>query len=814
MLKSTGALLLLLLLFITPTWGEETGANQTVENVQTLPEIEVVGGIDNPATGKSTLEGDVIRNLPQGNRSINEILDVFPDVRLSDSLQNSLTGGEILPPDVSISGGRVYQNNFTLDGISNNSLIDPTGNNPDSISDVPGHPQEVFIDSDLIKSITLYDSNVPARYSQFTGGVIDAEIRDPDPQFSGQLLYRTTRDEWTHFFIADRDRYNFDKSRSADQQPDFEKHDASLILNIPLNERMGVLASYRILDSTIPLYHLGETKDDKRRLETYFLKYLFDISADNLLTITSIYTPYEEDRFLQDVKDSAYTRDGGGYVLNSTFRHMFQNSDLELQVAYRWSENSRKAPKDYRLWANTPSADWGKSVGLAFSAQGGYGDVDKTQESTNLNVDWQAMPVVFGTTSHALNAGIQYEWAQGTYDRKETTYFYDEANTTAGIDIICGDNTFDCIDSEQFFTRRRIYQASETQATINLYSTYLEDSIRWQRFQVTPGVRVDYDDYMENLNIAPRLAASWDLFADRKTIFSTGFNRYYGKTLLTYSLREAIKPFYTESRTSYQNQPTDWERASYQGYNVNAFSRLDTPYSDEVMVGIDQALFGGRLSLKYVHRENKDEFARTYGPVMPDGLQYYTLTNDGHSIHRSYRASWERQWQRHFLSLNVTYRDSDTSNHDYDDLLEDSDDQPQVYYKGQLWFKNDLPRNQFRQPYEIKLTYIGQLPWGLTFTNFTKYRSSYTNLENTYETIDIPTTTTDSGGIPIYDNVTREAALTFDWKLRWEHATWQQQKLALDLEIYNVFNSKVETVSLNEVYELGRQFWLGAEYSF
>jgi len=813
MIKSTGALLLLLLLFATPTWGEEVETNQTIENVQTLPEIEVVGGIDNPATGKSTLEGTVIRNLPQGNRSLNEVLDVFPDVRLSDTLQNSLTGGEILPPDVSISGGRVYQNNFTLDGINNNSLIDPTGDNPNSITDVPGHPQEVFIDANLVKSITLYDSNVPARYGQFTGGVIDAQLRDPAPQLSGEIIYRTTRDEWTHFFLTNQDRYNFENSRSADKQPNFEKHDVSLTLNIPLNDSMGLLASYRIIDSTIPLYHLGETRDDKRRLENFFLKYLFDISPDDVLTISSLYTPYEEERLLQDVKDSDYTRDGGGYVFNTTYRHVFLNSDLELQFAYRWSENSRKAPKDFRLWANTPSADWGESVGLTYSKQGGYGDIDKTQQSTNFNLDWQTVPITFGTSTHTFDMGIQYEWVQGTYDRKETTFLYSEPNTTAGLDIICGDNTFDCIDGEQFFTKRAIYQANEAQATINLYSLYLEDSVRWQCFQVTPGVRVDYDDYMENLNIAPRLAASWDMFANRKTVFSTGFNRYYGRSLLTYSLREAILPYYSETRTSYQNHPTDWQRASYQGYNVNKFSELDTPYSDEIMVGIDQALFGGRLSLKYVHRENKDEFTRSYGPIMPDGLRYYTATNDGHSIHRSYRVSWERQWLRHFLSLNVTYRKSDKSNEDYDDILEDADDQPQVYYDGRVWFKGDLPGDEFRQPYEIKLTYIGQLPWGLMFSNFTKYRSSYTNLENTYKEIDIPTTT-DSNGVNIYDKVTREAALTFDWKLRWEHATWQQQKLALDLEIYNVFNSKIETVSLNEVYELGRQFWLGAEYLF
>jgi hypothetical protein len=192
------------LLHLVGAWAMAQAAadTQTPPEAYRLETMHIEGGLENRATGRSVIPRTVIPHLMRGNGNINELLEVLPDVQVDRRHSNSLSGGEILPPEVSISGGKSFQNNFTIDGISNNSLLDPVARNPNSLTDVPGHSQELFLDSALVEEITVYDSNVPARFGNFTGGVVDARTRSPMPRFGGKLTYRTTRDGWTRFHLT------------------------------------------------------------------------------------------------------------------------------------------------------------------------------------------------------------------------------------------------------------------------------------------------------------------------------------------------------------------------------------------------------------------------------------------------------------------------------------------------------------------------------------------------------------------------------------------------------------------------------------
>ena len=85
---------------------------------------------------------------------------------------------DLRPESISISGGRFYENNFVLDGLSNSNRLDPASDSSSSsVSDIGGHEQSLFINADLIGELKVYDSNVPAAYGGFTGGVVDATTR-------------------------------------------------------------------------------------------------------------------------------------------------------------------------------------------------------------------------------------------------------------------------------------------------------------------------------------------------------------------------------------------------------------------------------------------------------------------------------------------------------------------------------------------------------------------------------------------------------------------------------------------------------------
>jgi hypothetical protein len=388
-------------------------------------------------------------------------------------------------------------------------------------------------------------------------------------------------------------------------------------------------------------------------------------------------------------------------------------------------------------------------------------------------------------------------------------------------DILCGDNIFDCVEQEQFFVERQVYPAASSSAILDQLTVYTENRLLYRRLEVRPGLRLSHDDLMDNTNLAPRLAASYDFFADGRTLLIGGLNRYYSGSLLTDKLREARRPFRTETRTSFRNRPLAWEPAPVHGRYATRFTELKTPYADEVTAGLDQALGGGRLSLKYVQRQGRDEFARSYSPLQADGLRYYTLNNHGRSRQESYRVTWERSWPRHFLSFNATWQQTTTSNEGYDDELEGEDLASRIWYRGDLIDKADLPGRNFNRPLLANLVWTVRLPFAMTFANIARYRGGYRAIENSGELRALPdgerridplTGEELFEAFAVYEETRYGDALLFDWALRWQSPTWRRQYLLLSLEIDNVFNGRSKTAG--NAYEMGRQFWAGAEYRY
>ena len=241
------------------------------------------------------------------------------------------------------------------------------------------------------------------------------------------------------------------------------------------------------------------------------------------------------------------------------------------------------------------------------------------------------------------------------------------------------------------------------------------------------------------------------------------------------------------------------------------------------MLGVDQRLFGGRLSLKYVRHDGRDEFVREKGDLQAGGLFYNTLTNAGRSRHESWRATWERSWRRQFLSLNATWQETVTSNEDYDDTAAEDAASNRVWYQGSLIGRSDLPRGEYNRPLLVNLIYSVDLPVGCVFTNVARYRSGFQDIEATGEKRALPGGQREIDPLTgeeiveaadVYEKVDFGAALVFDWKFSWQSPPSRGQGLRLDLEIRNVFDRRAAIGPQADRYEIGRQFWAGAEWRF
>lgn len=814
-------------------FGQELlSGDSSEESIPTLKQVTVVGQPEDPLSVKNTLKRDQLDHLPSRNGSINEAISILPGVQLGEEHRTSDNAGEILPPNLSISGGRFYENNFIIDGLGNNSLLDPSGSDIDSSFDTPGHPQESFLHPDLIDKVTVYRSNISARYGQFTGGVVEVETRDPGVDFSGTAHLRHTRSEWTAIHQDSERKEEYDYPRDGSVQPEFRKYDSSFSLDLPINDEMGVLAAYSMTYSKIPLLQVGfpslqadQTENQYRTLENYFLKYVANLGSETQWSLTGTYTPYQAEYFRDEVVNSRYTLNNDAYTLASNLETRLGKAEVEFNLGYHKSTNSRQAPDNSFTWQVTPSKPWGgiTDAGQRFqySKEGGYGNLDKEQETYSINVHVSVDPLQSNGLWHNLNFGFGYEEIEGRFDRNNEMHSYILASKNSSV--VCIDGATDCISGEQFMWYKQIYPADAIKTRIRFYDAYIEEQISFGRLSFRPGLRISYDDLQGNTNWAQRLSAGYDLFGDASTQLIAGFNRYYGKTLLANALKEETTPtqIWTRSKKlNPDNSPSAWSyRPPRNSIATVRLSDLSTPYTDEITFGINQQLFGGLLNVTYVKRESDDELATTVVDEfkIDENLTYkYTeWTNNGSSSHNEVSAYWERAWAKHSLHLGAAWQETATSNSDYDERADDPDDNNDgvadpVWYQGELMDREELPRPDYNRKYTGTVTYTGRLPAGFTFTNVTRYRSGYHNLVTNDENHTLP-----SGQvISVYEKKKQPESWIFDWRIDWEKALFGDQSLIATVEINNVFNQKVEAGGNDNVYDLGRQFWLGMTYKF
>nr|WP_242029293.1 TonB-dependent receptor plug domain-containing protein [Desulfuromonas acetoxidans] len=775
---------------------------QTESDPETLPDITVIDTSAVTTPGQSVLSKQTLQSLPQGDGAITDLLKVLPGIQFSETDNSSLTGGEILPAEISISGGRVYDNSFLIDGFGNNSLIDPTSDNPASSTDVPGHSQQLFLDSSLVDTITVYRSNISARYSGFTGGVVDVETRDPEETFGGEISLRSTRSEWTSFHVDREYREDFYSSKEADMQPEFRKYYGNTSVDVPLTETMGVLLAYSKSYSQIPLKTFDDKHNQYRALENYFAKYVYKPHDDTTLRITFMSTPYEGRYFHDDVKNSDYSIDGGGWSLTSSFEQNFSLAKVEWLAGYATSDNNRSAPDDYFNYQVTPSADWGGR----FSREGGFGDIEIEEDNLHLASHATWTPFTLWGLKHEWISGITFERVKADYQRGYAT---NSAWKTSDLVMCDGDDSF-CIEGEQYAYSKVVYPEDSADAEISSVDLYLEDTLSWWRLAFRPGLHVSYNDLMKNTDYAGRGAVFYDVFADGATIFSIGASRYYGKTFLAYALNEEKAQLQRETRTIDDDGTlTEWEQITRTSFSTTRLTNLNTPYVDEWSIGLEQDLFGGRLTLSYIDRNGEDQLTKQVLAKDEYGYTYTEWTNLGESRHKEVTMSWSREWEHQSLLIDGTWQDSENSNEDYDDWLEIEDFEDMVWYEDHLVYRLDLPRADYNREWSANLIYQIELDHGFTFTNVTRYRSGYEGIVDSGENHELE----DGTRVDSYEMRDFSSSTIFDWKLEWTYSFSDTQLLTATFDVYNVFNRKVYTGNSGE-YELGRQLWVGLTYEF
>ena len=835
----------LIAISLAPARARTGGENAAVR----LKEVLVID--QREPMGTTIIDRESIDAMPVGNGDITSVLKIHPNVQFSNTQLSSKTPGEISPADISINGAQYYQNAFIMDGANINNDIDPgerTESRINSLSDVPGQSQGLALDTDLLDSIAVYDSNVPAAYGRFNGGVIEATTRRASKDLHGKLSYQMTRSSWTRYHIDEEQAEDFENSSSHYDQPEFDKTIVRGTIEGHLTDNFGLLANISQKRSTIPTSFYSannvttmgrQERDQERSIDNYFLKANWRPVRRLDLESSITYAPENNTYWRGNIANSSFETQTGGTQLNLKARWDGDLAMVEHTLSWSGLEQSRDSDSDdYYVWRRSTSKDWGVSAGS--SLEGGYGDIDQEQNTWQyrLNADWKAFAL--GGSEHHLQTGMELSTQHVRYERltENSTYVSPASTTTctnaSGVTVdACVMGTTDTGSwPGQLLTRRTRFATGEFDFTTTQWAAWLQDTIDIGRWNLRPGLRVDSDDYMNKTTWAPRFALQYDLFADRSTVLNAGVNRYYGRNITSWRLREGRNQLRYNGETR-ADVNSDWTVGT-QASNLVKFSELDIPYDDELMLGIEQRWHGFKFDLKYVNRKGRDQVMEVSGTTIGEpstdpslSSSYTTFTNDGKSetdiVSLTVSPLSNLRWLGTVTSgqLVLDWYDSIRNAPSY--LSSETDDyvtNPYIQYKGNVVRYATRPADNYNRPWTLRLSTVTQIPqWHMTWTNFLRYRAAYSKVAQT-KSASSSGVYHDGEQIAVWEERDFDHALTWDLRLGWELPVARNQAFFINLDVFNVLDEVAiadvsnTTATGIPTYEVGRQFWVEAGYRF
>lgn len=851
MKKTPIALFVSALMMPTVSWAQaENPKEEAVPNHAesvVLDEVVVKSTSFSQQIGTQKLTEKEIAQLPATNGNITDLLKHNPNVRFSGTSDNSNSGGEIKPNEVSFHGEKFYNNNFIVNGMSNNDNLNPPNNSrytdtrPAGANayDLPaGSTQSFWIDTRMVKSVEAFDSNISAKYGRFTGGVVDVKLKDPElDKHSGSVSFRTTNERWAEFH-TDNNR-TLESATALNLQPKYTKQEYGLMLNQPLSDKAAVRFAYSRKTSDIQYYHPNlQTYDENRHLsekakfgaiqrrlnENFLLNGIYLPDNGDLWRLTLTYAPNRSKFYKQDVVNGAYTNTGGGFQADLEWEKTFENVAMTSRIGYKQSGNRiSHQEEDYYRYQASNYLDWVSSSGFAMF--GGYGKSSVTSTDLLFKQDFKINEFDWANTAHKIETGWEAKITKAAHQRDKSShnYIFEKAN------VICH-GAEACIDGEQYATTDQITEARHKKVRDDAYSAYIQDTMTWKNLEVIAGLRMDYNQFLGKLNIAHRLSGSYDLFGDEKTRLFAGLNRYYANSMLSYKLRQGASQSLRVSRELNSDGTVgEWYNPRYTYINNYSVAKLDNPYSDEIVAGLAQDVFGSLWTLKWVHRNSKKSLL-SIDAKDEYGQAVRVLSNQGWSKNDTFTLSIKPANSKHdfgFAKLSYDLGFSYNKTKTNSDYYTSEEDTHYIIYNNKLLtaLGGRIPRD-FNNPWSVKMKVLTEFPsiglsWGQSLSYIAGRKYIYTDTKiscNGSSTVAAYREACGShiGEVSAYKDAYQASHFMLDWRFSYKQPTFKGQYLQLDLDINNVLNRKAAATGAdgNTVYKMGRNFWFGISYNW
>ena len=805
----------------------------------------------------SNVDKPLLQALQGAGGDMSNALKLLPNIQMNDPKRIANTGGELNPASVSISGGLPAQNSFLLDGFSIDNDLDPfggsgAGGNLESYAR-SGFPQGLNVDTSLLDSITVLDSNISARYGRFSGGIIESTIRKPRTDglhgtFSAQYASSDFSNLPLQSSIFPRLGSNGlinQNSRNENYQPNFNKVIYRASLETYLTEHFAILAGFSSASSSIPLptfqtFQLNQgipqeqstgTKNQMRTNENYFVKVFINPNENFNLEYNFAYMPQSATYFQQNVPDSTYVMQSGG-------RQMGVKSSWDTgyglwlaAINYSNLENSRDTES---FFVKNPT----NSIA---QAQGMFPSIKQKQDTISVKSDFAFTPIENNAITQNFLAGVEFIYQKATMEhtKEHNAYIGCGFDFTGAVDIF-GVSSSNCADATGSGTMY-LYPVLAKDFSAYSYALYGQDEAEFDlgrggEINARLGLRLDGDfNYFKKHKIAPRFSLSYFTPAPHKwqTEITLGANRYYARNLITYGYRSifnADRLVFTRTSNTSSWQLTGRELGIKSKHSVE-LNGVDLPYDDELSAAISQNLSIFNFNVRYISRSGKKQITNT---LTAAGVE--VLSNNGSSSADIISVALTQREPLHTGSVEHLYSlalDWSNARRNYNPYINGGDmysTNDKVILDGVNMPYSAMPSPKINQPLTVKFNAHHSTTFKrvkVNLNNFVRFRDSYQQIVlvnmnlGSQQGVQFNTLTMRTMDI--------KSAFMWDMRIGLEREVWRGSALFVNIDIYNVLNSKnLTTLGVQDgvllfgiptgtnilAYEMGRSFWAQVGFKF
>jgi len=641
------------------------------------------------------------------------------------------------------------------------------------------------------------------------------------------------------------------------------KKDVTASYNKPVNRKYSFLGVINHKESTIDYDNdiIGKRHQNKIS-NNYITKGIYKTDKGREFKLTAKYSTNTARMLKEKIKNSDYTVKSGEYNIYGELKHKVKDYAVTTKIGFSLSNEKVKYDADnYFSWQKHGSKNWGSG---AYSNEGGYGAWNTKKQTVTLKQDYSAPSFNKKGIKHELSFGWGLDIADAKFNRdKDTSLYYISENTyindkskISAISIKrskrfnakmaklkrlrrannlhkinknnakysessafwkgrCIPNDPSCIVKEQFLTNKTVYKAKKINVKDNALSAYVQDKMTMGKLETTAGLRFDRTSLLKNNNIAPRLSSVYKY--DNTTRIFGGINRYYSSNILSYVLNDNIS-----ANTRYARKfPTRWLTGV--SSSLTDFKKLETPYSDELNLGMTKSVGNVEFTLQGVYRHGKKQFAKTKDANAKDVNNRYVVNNKGKS--KGHTLSFKANGLKPIIvsegilmSWNVETSHS-KSTRNYNSLSNKIIPEifrKKIIFNGKLINTNDMPALNSSRSIRSSANVNFYIPkYNLIFGNTIHYRSSYDGY--TKKSFNCGSNEPACGNFtdPTYEYKKTKFDSDINLDLHLIYRPKDAKGLALTLDVINVFNKKQDdNFSIDSSNSEGRTIWSGIKYTW